>query len=206
MCGGPLRTSDHRYSEAISRSWQELSDRDLRELSELSGGSINEKRILLRMLNDTLIVDFETRGISSSDGRAVDDDIQVLLLHYLMRADGKIDGTWCSYRDIEGGNLYYSVFQGRALRPLVREFGENPERLIRAGTLLGGIETRRGDASVDLQYFPYALVNVTIWKGDEEVPSSANILFDAAMSRIFGAEDLAHLSADLVEKLIAASR
>ena len=158
------------------------------------------------MLNDTLTSDFETRKIAFSDGRAVEEDIQVLLLHYLTRAEGKIDGTWCSYRDIEGGNLYYSVFQGRALRPLIREFGESPERLLKAGTLLGGTETRRGDASVDLRYFPYALVNVTIWKGDEEVPSNANILFDSAISRILAAEDLAHLSADLVEKLIAASR
>ena len=181
MCCGPLKSEDRRYSDSIAKSWENLSNRDLAELSD-------SKRIFWE------------------DGINAEQDLQVVLLHYLIRAEGKIDGKWISYRDIEGGNLYYSVFQGRALRPLVATFGEEPEKLLKAGLQLGGVMAQRGDASVDLRFFPFAQVNVTVWKGDDEVPSNANILFDSATGRMLPAEDLAHLSADLVHALIAASK
>lgn len=206
MCCGPLKSEDHRYSDSIAKSWEDLDNRDLSELSELSGGILDGRRLKLKVLADTIVLDFDSKRIFWEDGRNVEQDLQVVLLHYLVRAEGKTDGKWSSYRDIEGGNLYYSVFQGRALRPLIATFGEEPEKLLRAGLKLGGTKAQRGDASVDIRFFPFALVNVTVWKGDDEVPSNANILFDSATGRMLPAEDLAHLSADLVHALIDASK
>lgn len=206
MCLGPLKSDDRRYSDSIAKSWEEISSRDLAELSELSGGTLDGRRLRLKVLADTVILDFDSKEILWQDGRNVEQELQVVLLHYIIRAEGKIDGKWISYRDVEGGNLYYSVFHGRALRPLILTFGEEPEKLVNAGLRLGGTVVQRGDASVDLHFFPFALVNVTVWKGDEEVPSNANILFDSATGRMLPAEDLAHLSADLVHALILASK
>lgn len=206
MCSGPLKSEDRRYSDSIAKSWEELSSRDLAELSELSGGTLDGRRLKLKVLADTVILDFDSREILWEDGRNVEQELQVVLLHYIIRAEGKIDGKWISYRDIEGGNLYYSVFHGRALRPLISTFGEEPEKLVNAGLRLGGTKVQRGDGSVDLYFFPFALINVTAWKGDDEVPSNANILFDSATGRMLPAEDLAHLSADLVHALIMASK
>lgn len=204
MCAGEETQIDHRYAGAIEKGWDELQNRKLVELAELSGGSIEGDKLKIRILNRTAMADIKDRDLKWQDGSEIDDDLKVLFLHYLTRAEGKIDGKWASYREFEGGNLYYSVFQGRAIAPLIQTFGEDPEALLRAGERLGGDSTERGDASVNFNFFPYLMINVTVWEGDEEVPASANILFDSSTGRMLPAEDLAHLCADLISMLRAA--
>lgn len=197
---------DRRYAGALEKSWEELVQRDLEELAELSGGTSEEDKLNVDILNQTAVVDRSSRTITWSDGSDIDDDIKVLLLHYILRSAGRVEGKLASYREFQGGDLYYSVFQGRAILPLIKSFGERAEALAAAGEKLGGSRAARGDASVDLQFFPFVPINVTVWEGDDEVPASANILFDSIVGSVMPAEDLAHLSAELVKMLRDADR
>ena len=152
-------------------------------------------------MDRTALVDTDVRTVRWDDGTEPEDTLKVILLHYLLGADGRIDGEWMSFREFESGNLYYSVFHGRALVQLISAFGSDPSRLIATSVKLGGTRVERGDASFDFLFFPHLKMNITIWKGDDEVPASANILFDAAAGRILGAEDLAHIAEDIAETL-----
>jgi len=202
---GEKEEIDHRYAGAIEQGWEQLERVDPKDLAELSGGTLSDKILELDILNRRARIDLDANEIKWSDGEDLPDDLKVLLLHYLLRAEGKIDGSWKSYREIEGGDLYYSVFQGRAILPLTSIFGENLDALVKASESLGGEKKGRGDASFDFKFFPYLLINVTLWEGDEEVPPSMNILFDTAAGRVLPTEDLAHLSAELVHLLKNAS-
>ena len=195
MQGAP---TDRRYVDALAKAWNALKERDPAELASSSGGELRGRELLVRLLNKTVVLNLDTQDIRWSDGTDIKGDLKVVLLHYLEKAEGKLAGNVVSYRELEGGNLYYSVFQGRAILPLIKNFGESPEKLIEKSAKLDGKVVKRGDASVDFLFFPYVLVNATIWKGDDEVPSSANVLFDGAILKTLPAEDVAHLAGDLV--------
>ena len=47
-----------------------------------------------------------------------------------------------------------------------------------------------GDASVRIDAFPKLPVTVVFWEGDQEIPGSANILFDETAPRLLAMEDL----------------
>jgi hypothetical protein len=195
---------DRRFADAIAKALADLKTRDPISLSESSGGQLKGNKLWIRHLNKEAVLNLESGELQWSDGLEMEGDFKVVLLHYLQKADARLDAQWISYRELEGGALYYSVFQGRAIAPLIKHFGDNPETLLGIASKLGGKVVKRGDASIDFPFFPFLLVNVTIWKGDDEVPSSANILFDGATRRILPAEDVAHLAADLVHAILAA--
>jgi len=194
--------TDRRYVDALAKAWNALKERDPAELASSSGGELRGRELLVRLLNKTVVLNLDTQDIRWSDGTDIKGDLKVVLLHYLEKAEGKLEGKPASYREIEGGNLYYSVFQGRAIMPIIKHFGENPEKLLEKAAKFGGAPVKRGDVSVDFLFFPYMLVNITIWKGDDEVPSSANVLFDAAVLKTLPAEDVAHMAGDLVQWIV----
>ncbi len=194
------------YSEAVADALSRLGKRDLDDVARLAGASRDGTKLRLDVLGRQAVMDVSSGQMSWSDGSTLSSDMKVIVLNYLLGTDGKVGGNWISYREIPSGPLYYSVFHSRGLAPLLEAFGNDPSGLARAAERLGGVRAERGDASFDFRFFPHLLVNVTVWKGDEEVPASANILFDSAVARSMPAEVLAHLAEELVAALVEAAR
>jgi hypothetical protein len=136
---------------------------------------------------------------------------QILILHYLLgvwnSGDLRVAGEWIAFQDIPDGRFYLDSFQRRAKIPLVRAFGEKPEKLIEtAGAAYGAKPIRQGDFSVVIEVFPLVPVALVLWKGDEEFPPEGNILFDRSIARIFSAEDVAWLAGMVVYPLAAMNK
>lgn len=181
-----------------------LSELDRHEVASRSGSRLEGGRIITEVMGRQIAVDLDNRVISWSDGSSPASDIKVLALHYLLGVRGPPIPGWKSFMEIECGALYYHVFRSRALARLVSRFGNDPSSLKDAARRLGGVPAERGDASFDFRFFPHLLVNVTVWAGDDEVPPSANILFDPSAGDYLGAEDLAHIAEHLVDMLFEA--
>ncbi|OGS44379.1 MAG: hypothetical protein A3K76_03875 [Euryarchaeota archaeon RBG_13_57_23] len=192
---------DRWLAGAFEKVKEALSHRDVSTIASGSGGALEDGSIRLRVLNRIALISTEGWSVVWQDGGEPDPDMKVVLLHYLLGAPGRLDGTLISYRDVEGGSLYYSVFHQRAIAPMVNMFENDPAALDRSAIALGGARVQRGDMSFDFLFFPFLLVNISFWKGDEEVPTTGNILFDASAARALRAEDLAHLSGDFVRYL-----
>lgn len=193
---------DRRYVDAIAKAWGDLKGRDPKALAASSGGELRGRELTVKLLERSAVLNLDSGDIRWSDGSEMKGDLKVVTMHYLQNSYGKLEGNLVSYRELEGGNLYYSVFQGRAIIPLMKTFGDYPEKLLEKSSKFEGRAVKRGDASVDFLFFPYILVNLTIWKGDDEVPSSANVLFDGAVLKTLPAEDVAHMAGDMVQWII----
>jgi hypothetical protein len=131
---------------------------------------------------------------------------QILLLHYLLTADGTpVVGQWISFRNLPGGLGYFAAFQGRANLRLAHAFGHDQVRFEDAARSLSGERLTFGDASFLFRVLPRVWIAIVLNLGDEEFSANANVLFDAAASHYLPTEDLAVLGGILAGRLIKAS-
>jgi hypothetical protein len=132
-------------------------------------------------------------------GTPVHVSVVILLLHYLLRADGApADERWLAFRELPEGMFYAQAFAAHAettLGALVRDENETTtarlEGLRRLSEELGGRPLELGDLSYRFQALPRLAVAVVLWRGDDEEPGEARILFDANAHHSLPTEDLA---------------
>lgn len=105
------------------------------------------------------------------------------------------------YYQLPGGQAYYPAFLREAIMPLVRTFGDYPEKLFDVAKQLGGCKFPMGDAGVVIHALPLIPLYCSISKGDQDAPSKANILFDASAAFNLHTEDLAGLGQVLSYRL-----
>ena len=149
-------------------------------------------------------------GGPAEPGRPAHVAVAILLLHYLLGADGAPPaGTWSAYRELPDGLFYAFSFMQRAEQPVARAFAASPEGLDgfrAAARAMGGDALTLGDASFRFVALPRVDVAVLVWAGDDEEPGEARVLFDANAGHYLPAEDLAGLGGQLAHRLLAAPR
>jgi len=152
----------------------------------------------------------DTAGEPAEPGRPAHVAVAILLLHYLVTADGTpAEGVWKAYRELPDGLFYAFSFTQRAEQPVARAFAASRDDLdgFRAAARgLGGDALALGDASFRFVALPRVAVAVLVWSGDDEEPGEARVLFDATAGRYLPAEDLAGLGGQLAHRLLAAAR
>jgi len=126
----------------------------------------------------------------------------ILLLHYLLNADGTpLASKWIAFRNLPGGLGYDAAFQGRASLRLAHVFGSDRTAFELAARSLGGERLSFGDASFAFRLLPRVWLAVVLHLADDEFPANANVLFDAAVSHYLPTEDLAVLGGMLAGRL-----
>lgn len=190
-------------------------------IEKLSTGSFNDivRRSGFEVLADSVLkVPFLNREFELSypdftfkDLSGLDKEIpiqeQVLILHYLMSETSvEPSANWVSYREIPGASFYFSAFIKRAIDPLKNVFGNNISGLKEASKHLDGVPAGIGDAGFDYLIFPRVPIRIILWKGDDEFPSEANILFDESIGKILSPEDIAWMAGMLVYRLISITK
>ncbi len=172
------------YKEAMDKAWNKISDLTA------------DREFQVRFLQDTYKVDLPKREILSSASSAPPKEyIQILVLHYLIRkfklkALPALTGKWISFKELEGGDGYYPAFKKRAIDIVLKRYISRPEGLLDLTESFKAKSVQIGDFSIILEIFENVPILITMWKGDEEFGPSANILFDANISRIFCTEDI----------------
>jgi len=153
-------------------------------------------------MEDRYLVDLEERKVIVNGDEAVS-FMSVLVLHYLAGCDGtRPTGQYLTFREVPGGEMYYSAFKRRAIDRLAREFGRDASALLEAGRSLDARELEMGDVSLEIRPFPMIPMVVIVWEGDEEIPASANILFDSIAPKILPMEDLSVVGNLVASRLV----
>jgi hypothetical protein len=141
------------------------------------------------------------------EGPDADIWVQILLLHYLLTADGRLLASeWIAFRNLPGGLGYDAAFQGRANFRLAGAFGTDDKAFVTAARSLGGERLSFGDASFLFRALPRVWLAVVLYLADEDFSASAQVLFDGAASHYLETEDLAVLGGMLASRLIKAAK
>jgi hypothetical protein len=190
--------------KAIDLAWDALESKDTIMLASNSGSRLAKDHLLLPFFESRLTVDFGRRTILFA-GCQADEATAILALHYLAGCGpGVPRGVLVPFNQAEGGAAYYEAFKRRTIDRLAEEFGEDPGSLIRAGGVLGGMDRELGAASIDIRAFPKVRLTLIVWEGDEEIPASANVLFDSVALEILDTEDLAVVGSLTMARLLKA--
>lgn len=208
MVLGP-RTSEERYGPALEKALEEWKTREPQETAWKAGADYDTASglVSLTLTGEKYTIrhpDGEVRLVGS-DGE-VPITTRILLLHYLLTADGAPPaGRWVSFRELPDAMVYDPAFQGRASHRIRARFGTDIDAFHRAAQALGGDRLTFGDASYLFRALPRVWLAVIVYKGDEEFSPSANVLFDAAAANYLPTEDLAVLGGYLASRLIHAA-
>ncbi len=133
--------------------------------------------------------------------------VYLLILHYLIRADGyPLAGRWVAYRELPDGLMYDKAVRARTEPGLLAAFGAQPERLGGAARTLGGRVLVFGDAAFSFEVLPRVHLAVILHRGDDEFPAAASVLYDAASAHYLPTDDLSVAGGLLVGALIQADR
>ncbi len=201
------------YRQAFDLACQQIKGLDLRERAEKSGAHFEkgphgkEGRISLSLFNSRYVVEFPDLRITSSDKKVVSLVTKIILLHYLIKADGRpLSHQLIHYKEIPGGMLYAGVFARRAVEPLIPVFGQSPEAFLDAGFRLGGRKAEYGDVSFVLPALPRIPMTYIVWKGDEEFPATIQLLFEKSVEGYLSLEDIVVVSEMATNRFIALGR
>jgi glutathione S-transferase len=141
----------------------------------------------------------------ASDLETADVATQILLLHYLLAADGTpLASKWIAFRNLPGGLGYDAAFQKRASARLAQAFGSELASFQAGARALGGEPLTFGDASFLFRVLPRVWLAVVLHTADPEFPAEGNVLFDAAASHYLPTEDLAVIGGLLAGRIIKA--
>jgi len=191
---------------AINLAWDRFSSLNPELVARAGKVKYREDKFEVPFLADTYIIDRENQKVFKNKTEA-GDYFSILILHYLSGVkDIPLSGKMLSFKDLPSGLFYFSAFRQRSLQPLIETFGKRPGSLLAAGEALRAEKIAQGDAGITVKVFPMLPLSIIIWKGDEELPPEATILFDATASQRLETEDLSTAAGMLVRKLVKESK
>ena len=191
----------------LDKAIAKLSQADPKNICLNSAVIFNREQnsFILPYLNKKYLVNHRNGEVKSVvDGRGVSIQMQILFLHYLSQAQGsELQEKWITFKELPGGQIYVEPYQNRTIRPLLKYFGEKPEKFAELAIELGGKASSFGDISMIMRPLPRVPIMFVLWEGDEEFPASANILYDAVAPDYLPTEDYALLPGLIIFEMAA---
>lgn len=198
-----------KYNLGVARTnaAKALAGLDPRQVCLNSGVIYNREQdsYILPYLNRRYLVNHSSGEVKDmADGSGVAPHLQIIFLHYLSGADGTaLQNEWITFKELPGGEIYREPFRKKAISPLLRYFNGQPERFVEVGLALAGTKYDYGDLSLLMRPFPRTPLVFVLWKGDEEFPASANILYDASAAHYLPTEDYSLLPGLIIWEMAA---
>lgn len=202
------RTPEETYGPALRQAQQAFPHLDPDQVALRAAVSYEEGAFQLPFFGDLYHVHWpEGTILRASDQGEADVASRILMMHYLLTADGTpLAAEWIAFRNLPGGLGYDAAFQGRASLRLAHAFGANLPGFEAAARALRGERLSFGDASFSFRLLPRVWMATVLYLADDEFSATANVLFDGAASHYLPTEDLAVLGGMLAGRLIKTAK
>ncbi len=194
-----------RLTPKVADLRRELAGRDPRDIALRAGARLDaaSNALQVELWGKPYVLAHPDYVARDPDGAEASTDKQALLLMYLATADGTpLAHKWLAYRELPGGMFYANAFHGYAEMRLAQAFNGDVEKFRAAAAKLKGDPLVFGNASFQFVALPRILVGAVYWLGDEDFPSNAGILFDAASTHYLPTDAVGALGSQLVSRLI----
>jgi len=164
------------------------------------------ERFLVNLLTKSYSIDLssgETKDVVAE--KTVDEKTARLVLKYLTY-QGHVKGKtgWLGIDKFPGGQQLMGDLHKKAYRPLIENFGYEPQIFEAACKLLDGTREKLGGVSYSFNFFPQFKILVQLWPGDRKTYTSpvTNMMFSDNILDVFTGRDLVDASEILVSHLL----
>jgi hypothetical protein len=204
----PELPKQDNYEQALKIGLEIFSRKDPGRIAEKAGATFEGRSVIVPHLNRKIVLDVDTQRFSIVEtGEEAAIWLAILTVHYLNNASGmQPTGNLRHFREFKEGHFYEPAFNRRTRDVLISVFGNEPDLMPGAGQKLQGRIIQTGDAAVELAYFPCLPITCIVWRGDDEFPAEASVLFDETADNFFSAEDMAVAGQMAVLELVKACR
>lgn len=201
---------ERRFEIAHQRARADWAAADVAACAARAGCALTPEGVDVPFFDRRYLAAHPSGEVTAPGGAAAHPSIAIVVLHYLMAADGSAPAErWLTFRELPDGLFYAQAFAAHAEALLAQRFGGDAAALGRAARTIGGepLATPAGaglappDAAYRFQAFPRLALAVQLWEGDEEFPGRAQMLFDAHAGRYLPTEDLSGVGDWLAHKL-----
>ncbi len=199
------------YTEAFARSRGRFSAGDPAQMAKNAGARLKDdgSTITLVSLGRGLQVHHPEGKVRFTDDlRRPVWQWRLITLNYLSRADGtKPTGELVAFRQLQGGRAYAHAFADRTVSRLSGLIDQYSQDALRAALRqLDADWAKLGDISAVLFFMPRFPITLSLYRGDDEMPSSANIVFDSSANHYLHTEDAAVAAGITVQQLCRAAQ
>ena len=191
------RDYEYGYESAYKLACEQLAKiEDIKQQCRNCGAqylAVDSKQVItIEYLNQSYQIVLPEIEISLTDSQEqIPIRDRLLILHYFIQAKGTpISNKIIAYKELPAGANYFPIFAKRAIKPLLGNFGREPQRLIKAAEKLGGHKVDFGDVAVTINAFRRVPITIVLWRGDAEFAPEGSILFDSTISDYLSAEDI----------------
>ncbi len=187
----------------------DLKSRDPESLAGHTGVRLGEdeegeRLFLVTYWDRELKISFPDFTVTDTETCSVADErAETVLIHYFHTADGADRGSgWVSLAELPDGAFYRKAYQGYSGDHLALAIQNDLESLKRASVILGGKPEVYGDLSFSFYVLPHIDLLAVYWRGDDEFPPSAQVLFPDSASHYLPTDIYAYLGKLLVERIL----
>jgi len=155
-----------------------------------------KKAYILRAWGEDYVIQADQGQIYPiRDGAQVPHDYLLLfMIYYLVKGkEIEIRNEWISEKDIPGGATFFRGPHEIPTNLITRSYENDIERFRKRCLQLRGTDLDMGDAAYCFSMAPRIPVAVMYWKGDDEFPPEAKILYDRTINE--------HLTSDIIYTL-----
>jgi len=199
-------------ADRVGELRKQLAGMDLQLLAARSGGrhekiSAHGAELHLSMWGDGVLLTAPKFVACTLPGKIeLDLASQALILYYLVTADGVApEDGWISFTELPDGRFYAQAFQGYTGKELGRFFQDNLSGFRTAAVKAGGVVYLLGDAAYLYGLFPRVSLLVVAWSGDEDFPTTYQVLFSGSASHYLPTDACAIAGSMLTRRIIAAA-
>ena len=191
------------YKTAFDKAAELLRTADPAALSLRTGARWQEERLLVPFFDQICTIELPAVRFAEA---ALSLYEQILILHYVTSSGVEnTRGEWVKFKNLPGASFYDPTYRKRSTNRILAAFGDQPKQLLEAAAAVSGRPADFGDVSVELDIFPKVKAVVVLYRGDDEFPPEAGILFRDDIVNYLPLEDIAVCAGLLAGRLAKAS-
>jgi hypothetical protein len=192
-------------NEAIRLAVAKLANADLSARAENLGFTFSDAgTVLIRAFGSECAVNLKNFDIvNQKPGQPVKPDLKIIILHYLMFEE-KFSETekLISFRELPGGRFYLEPYKSRSVNILISRIKNDAVLLKKNLSRFEWRETYPGDVGAVIHAIGKIHVTLAYYRGDEEMPPSADLLYDSSIGKVFNTEDVTVIASLLCRGLL----
>jgi len=204
------------YEASYKLACEKLLALNLDDVAFNSSARLDGDALSVELLGETCIISAESgsasggkergKDITISSGRELRISEKILLLHYLVTADGApLTRDEITLENIPGAAFYYPTYKARSIDLIVKRFALAPTDFIKAARNIGFNLSKEGrQYRLKSLVLPNVPISFVLWESDTSQPSleTLKVLYDAGIPHYLPLEDIIIITEMIAHRII----